>query len=102
ADMFVFRAPGHSAPDEQDLILDFSRRQGDRIDLRGLDGDPTKDGDQPLAFIGRDGFCDPGEVRYTDEPGHTVVEVNLDRDGGAELVFRLDRDLDLHTGDFLL
>ena len=56
ADHFVFRRPGHSAVDEQDLVLDFSRRQGDRIDLRGLDGDPAEDGDQRLAFVGRDPF----------------------------------------------
>ena len=90
ADKFVFHAPGHSAPDEQDLILDFSRRQGDRIDLRGLDGDP-KDGDQRLAFSAvyeHDG-CDPGEVRYTDErgpPRPRVVEVRL-RDRDEEKLF---------------
>jgi CSLREA domain-containing protein len=102
ADDFVFRAPGHSAPGEQDLVLDSSRRQGDRFDLRGLDGDPAECGDQRLAFVGTDPFASAGEVRYTLEPGRTVVEVNLDRDGAAELAFRLDRDLDLRGGDFLL
>jgi Ca2+-binding RTX toxin-like protein len=102
ADRFVFWRAGDSTDDEQDLVLDFSHRQGDRLDLRGLDGDPTKDSDQRLAFVGRDAFDGPGEVRYTLEPGHTVVEVNLDRDAGAELAFRLDRAVDLHVGDFLL
>jgi hypothetical protein len=102
ADRFVFRRPDHSSGDEQDLVLDFSRRQGDRLDLRGLDGDPCRAGDQRLEFVGTDGFRDAGEVRYTTEDGHTAVEVNLDRDDGAELAFRLDRAVDLHPGDFLL
>jgi hypothetical protein len=102
ADHFVFRQPSHSTTSEFDLILDFYRRQGDRIDLRGLDGDPGRPGDQRLEFVGRHEFDGKGEVRYTLEPGHTVVEVNLDHDAAAELAFRLDRDFPLRVEDFLL
>ena len=39
ADRFIFGAAAHSKPSDPDAILDFSQRQGDRIVLRGLDGD---------------------------------------------------------------
>jgi Ca2+-binding RTX toxin-like protein len=102
ADRFVFKRPAHSTADDQDLILEFSRREGDRLDLRALDGDALRSGDQPLKFVGRSEFEGSGEVRFTEEFGHTVVEVNLDHDSEAELGFRLDRDVALHRSDFLL
>ena len=102
ADAFVFRAAGHSRPDDRDLIVDFSRRQGDVIDLRALAAGHRESDGHALDFIGRGAFEEAGEVRYRVGQGHTVVEVNLDGDAQAELSFRLGTLVHLTERDFLL
>jgi Ca2+-binding RTX toxin-like protein len=102
ADHFAFRAPGHNEAAAQDLIVDFSRHQGDRIDLRALDGHPREQGDQALDFVGRHRFEDAGEVRFRVDESHTVVDVNLDHDAAPELSFRLGHLVHLQEHDFLL
>ena len=103
ADRFVLAA-GHGPGKAQGLILlDFSRAEGDRIDLRRLDGDPDRKGDQKLRvhrLPGFDGAAD--EVRVDRSAGFARVEVDLDDDFRVELSLRLDRDVRLHEGDFLL
>ena len=102
ADLFVFGAGSHSRPSAPDLILDFSPRQGDQFDLRQLDADPDRSGNQRLDFIGRHTFTDAGQVRTARVDGHTEIKVNLDHDAHAELAIQLHDAIDLHRGDFLL
>ena len=102
ADRFVFKTAAHSPPGGHDVILDFSRDQGDRINLRPLDAFPGRTGDQKLEWIDTDAFTDRGQVRQAVVAGHTVIEVNLDQDGRAELAIALDREIDLQRSDFLL
>jgi Ca2+-binding RTX toxin-like protein len=102
ADRFVFSRPHDSRPADPDLILDFSQRQGDRIDLHKLDGDPDAAGNQRLEFIGGQRFSDAGQVRALEVDGHTVIQVNLDHDRTADLRIELHDELDLHRADFVL
>ena len=103
ADRFVFVAVSNSPPDWlHDLIFDFSPAEGDRIDLRKLDGDPDRAGNQRLDFIGDDPFTEAGQVRAVIAGEQTLVEINLDHDRRAELVIDLAGLIQLHTSDFLV
>ena len=85
-----------------DLIFDFSPAEGDRIDLRKLDGDPDRAGNQRLDFIDDDPFTEAGQVRAVIAGEQTLVEINLDHDRRAELVIDLAGLIQLHTSDFLV
>lgn len=93
-DTFVF-APGDSDPADGDWIADFGG--ADRIDLRAFG---------PLVFIGTDAFGPRseagGQLRYAIEGNEAVVAVDADRDGTADLAFRLGGVAALDAGDFLL
>ena len=102
AERFVFRTAAHSLLGGHDIILDFLPAQGDQINLRPLDAFPGRIGDQKLEWIDTDAFTDRGQVRQAVVAGHTVIEVNLDQDGRAELAIALDRGIDLQRSDFLL
>lgn len=53
ADTFLYSGLGQLVDDdgELDTIYDFSRTQGDKIDVSLIDADPTLDGDQAYAFL---------------------------------------------------
>ena len=103
ADRFVFVGVSDSPPAGlHDLIFDFSPAEGDRIDLRKLDGDPDRAGNQRLDFIGDDPFTEAGQVRAVIAGGQTLVAINLDHDHRAELAIDLAGPVQLHTRDFLL
>ncbi len=77
-----------------DTVGDFSRAQGDRIDLSGLG---------PLSFIGTGAFSGSGagELRYT--AGNSAsVQIDLDGDGLADAAFRLSGRITLFESDFIL
>lgn len=85
-----------------DSIRDFSRAQGDRIDLRYAYGDASSG---LLDWIGTSGFrsFSPYEVRANTlgvTPGYLEVQVNLDSDSAAEMEFLVRSSL--RESDFLL
>lgn len=123
ADRFVYRYTGESTPAAPDRIVDFSRKQGDRIDLAAVDPhepvpvDLAADaeaeaeaddqvevaGDQAFEFVGQSQFTGEGQVRFFQQGGHTVVEANTDDAApGAELVIVLDPLVSLQAADFVL
>jgi Ca2+-binding RTX toxin-like protein len=104
ADTFVFlTAKDSPAASGYDRIHDFSVAEGDRIDLRALDANSGKGGDQAFAFIGKSAFHKTaGELRFEKKAGDTFIHGDMNGDGKADFTIALDPVLDLKAGDFLL
>jgi Ca2+-binding RTX toxin-like protein len=102
-DVFVFDDRETSASrSKADYILDFSRRQSDRIDLKAIDADTTKRGDQKFSLIGEKSFSKAGELRTEKTKSATYVYLNTDNDRSAEAVIKIKGALDLQKGWFVL
>ncbi|MGD9509760.1 MAG: M10 family metallopeptidase C-terminal domain-containing protein [Geminicoccaceae bacterium] len=103
ADRFDYNQTSDSPSTSPDHITDFSRSQGDRIDLRDVDGNQRIDGVQDLTFIGKAAFTAVGQLHFYQSGGHTYIEANTsDTTPGAELVIVLDQSIAMKAGDFLL
>jgi Ca2+-binding RTX toxin-like protein len=102
-DVFVFDDRETSASKSKaDYILDFSRRQSDRIDLKAIDANTKKRGDQTFSFIGEKSFSKAGELRTEKTKSATYVYLNTDSDRSAEAVIKIKGALDLQKGWFVL
>ncbi|MDP5308534.1 calcium-binding protein [Paracoccus spongiarum] len=100
ADSFRFTSDVDSRADG---ILDFSRTQGDRIDLRGIDADESRGGDQNFAFLGARRFSgDEGELRAVRSAGQTTITGDTDGDRRADFIVILDDPLTMLERDFVL
>jgi Ca2+-binding RTX toxin-like protein len=103
ADRFVYGQTSDSLPATPDRILDFSRSQGDRIDLVEVDANAQVTGDQTFKFIGKNAFTGAGQLRYFQQNGDTIVEANTtDLTAGPEMRIVLDPLVSLQAGDFFL
>jgi Ca2+-binding RTX toxin-like protein len=103
-DAFVFddRETG-SSKSRADTITDFKGRSGDKIDLKEVDADAKKRGDQKFSFIGDEKtFSKAGEVRFEKTKGYTYVYLNTDSDMAAEAVIKLKGSMDLSKSWFVL
>lgn len=80
SDTFAFDRTTDSSWDARDVILDFSRADGDRIDLSGIDARPLA-GDQAFAF----GSTRVGGLSLAEDGADTLVLGNTDRDRDFEL-----------------
>ncbi len=108
-DVFLFLAEGDLGTSRAtaDRIVKFQGAGapgGDLIDLSALDADLTLDGNQAFVFLGNtaDPFTAPGEIRAVQSGGNTFIEINNDADAGVDLVIRLNGNLTLDAGDFML
>ncbi|MBO3759446.1 calcium-binding protein [Ciceribacter sp. L1K22] len=106
ADRFVFKALSDStvASAGRDMIHDFSRSQGDKIDLSAIDASTRSSGNQAFSFIGeKSAFTGTaGELRYVNSGGDTFVYGDVDGDRKADFAIRIDADINLVKGDFIL
>jgi Ca2+-binding RTX toxin-like protein len=103
ADRFVYESRYDSNPKAPDVIRDFSRSQGDKIDLRGVDANEQVDGDQAFQFVGQAQPTSAGQLRFFQRDGDTYVEADVsDAVAGGELQFVLDPLVSLQGTDFLL
>ena len=83
--------------------MDFTRAQGDKIDLADVDARVSVPGNQTFDFIGQAQFSAEGQVRSYQKGGDTFIEVNTDNGApGADMVIVLDTAMVMRTGDFLL
>lgn len=102
-DSFLFRDGdfGGATTGTADRITDFA--EGDRIDLSLADADSSLAGDQAFAFIGAGAFTGTaGELRYEQIGDSTFVQGDVDGDGTADFMIRLDGLHTLEAGDFLI
>jgi Ca2+-binding RTX toxin-like protein len=110
ADSFKFNSLVDSGTTEgtRDHVLDF-HQGSDKIDLQQIDADFAVLGNQVFAFIGLDAFSsNHGEARYQhfhdDNTGedHTLIELNTNGDGTAQMQIDLHGLFTMTTDDFLL
>ncbi|WP_201861451.1 cadherin domain-containing protein [Microvirga soli] len=85
-----------------DYITDFSGKGGDKIDLKLIDADTKKKGDQAFSFIGTKEFTKAGQVRYEKAGKDTYIYLNTDSDKTAEGVIKLKGAMDMQKGWFVL
>jgi len=105
ADQFVFvnRLDSGTTAAGRDMITDFSRGQGDVIDLAAMDANLRLSGDQAFRFIGRDSFAGTaGELRYQHTDRATLIFADTDGDGRADFSIELLGRITLLEQDFLL
>jgi Ca2+-binding RTX toxin-like protein len=98
ADRFVFKSVAESRGYNNDYITDFSRSQGDRIDLSKIDA-KTGAGNNAFTFIGTAEFSgQKGELRYDvvegeDDYGRvsytSYIEADVNGDGAADFELTL-------------
>ena len=99
ADLFVWKAAGDSGAGlaEADWVTDFSRAEGDRLDLSAFAGPLGH-----LRFDGAGAFGGGRAVRYDISGGDTLVRVDLDGDRKTDMTIRLSGRIPLRAADFVL
>jgi len=98
ADIFGYVAPAET---KGDVILDFQPGL-DRIDLSRIDADVTRTGNQSFAWIGTAAFDAPGQLRFYQSGGDTIIAGNTDLDSTPEFRLTLDDQFALIRADFIL
>lgn len=100
ADRFDFNSIAESAVGaRRDVILDFDRGERDRIDLRDIDANAGRGGNQAFSFVGeRDFSGKAGELRFNDG----IVAGDVNGDGRADFEIGVRGIDSLLKGDFLL
>ncbi len=104
ADTFQFRLLSDLSPTRSlaDIITDFSTIGGDRINLTALDAKTGTGGNQDFEWIATKAFSSTaGELRYVKASGNTYIEGDVDGDGIADLVIRLNGLHDLNSSHVL-
>jgi len=99
-DTFVFTTPADAGLNAtRDVITDFDDA-GDVIDVNAIDANTAVAGNQPFTFIGTAAFTAPGQLRYFQDTGNTIIEGNVTGTTGAEFQIAL---LGVHTpANFIL
>lgn len=87
----------------RDVIEDFSRAQGDKIDLFDIDAKTGMTGNQTFKFIGAQKFHKvKGELHFVKKSGFVIVEGDVNGDGKADFQIQVDNVAKLAAGDFVL
>ena len=73
------------------------------IDLRHIDADTSRHGNNRFSFIGDDHFShDAGELRAVRSGHHVNVSGDVDGDGHADFAIELRGHVHLSADDFIL
>jgi Ca2+-binding RTX toxin-like protein len=100
ADLFTFLTLADGVPGSvRDLISDFSRAEGDRVDLATIDANTRLSGDQAFAFIGGASFGRiAGQLRFA----AGVLQADVNGDARADMEIAIQGVSALLAVDFLL
>jgi hypothetical protein len=104
ADKFVFKlitATGNTTG-TADVITDFTHSQADKINLSAIDANINAANNQAFKFIGTAAFANAGDLRYTVSGGHAYVSGDINGNGTADFMIRLNNTASLVAGDFVL
>ncbi|MBX9885640.1 MAG: M10 family metallopeptidase C-terminal domain-containing protein [Novosphingobium sp.] len=87
-----------------DVIVDFNRAQGDRIDLSGIDAvKQTATVNEAFSWIGSAAFSKvAGQLRYEVTSGVGLVSGDIDGNGIADFAIRIEKAPPLLAADFIL
>ncbi|WP_439544392.1 M10 family metallopeptidase C-terminal domain-containing protein [Hyphomicrobium sp.] len=86
ADVFRFNDVSESTRSAFDIISDFTRAQGDRIDLRAIDANTKIAGDQAFSFIAAGAFTGvAGQLSYQNQ--YLLGDINGDRIADFDIFF---------------
>jgi Ca2+-binding RTX toxin-like protein len=82
SDTFVYLRATDSEPGAGsfDTIADFNPREGDKIDLRGVDANSTTSSDDLFSWVGTAAFDGVGQLRFYTQAGKTIIQGNTDGD----------------------
>lgn len=100
ADKFVFAELSQSTPGNRDVILDFSRAEGDKIDLRGIDA--VEAGANSAFHWVRALSGHKGELAVSALGARRLVEGDVDGDGVADFALLVANTDQLQQRDFLM
>ena len=71
-------------------ITDFDRAAGEQLNLTAIDANTVLAGTNPFAFIGAAAFSNTaGQLRFTSQPGQTLIQGDVNGDGTADLTILL-------------
>jgi len=105
ADQFIYKSTKESSvkPSGQDVIIDFTQGQSDRINLKAIDADARDGGNQKFEFVGDSAFHGhAGELRFKIVLDDTFIYVDTNGDKKADFSIRLDTAVGLTADDFIL
>lgn len=105
ADRFAVTEAYQSRPgvDHRDVILDFTRAEGDRIDLSGVDASTRSTGNQAFSFIGGNAFSGKaGQLHVVATNNGLLVEGDVNGDKVADIQVEVHGAASLAAGDFVL
>lgn len=86
-----------------DEVMDFSRAQGDRIDLQQIDAKSGTSPNDAFTWIGTSAFHHvKGELHYSVSGGDAYLSGDVDGNGAADFIIRIDTMTSLSAGDFIL
>ncbi len=99
ADTFDFNAKTESRTGtSRDVIVDFSRSQGDKVDIATIDANSIAAGNQAFTFIGSAAFgLNAGELRFTSG----IIVGDIDGNGAADFQIAINV-ASMNAGDFIL
>lgn len=96
--LFAFASEARVAADDADVIMDYSRAEGDKVNLHLMDANSRVAGNQDFRFISTEFTNRAGEVRF--EAG--FVEGDVNGDGRADFRIFMNEISSMSAVDFLL
>ncbi|GLK81166.1 M10 family metallopeptidase C-terminal domain-containing protein [Methylopila turkensis] len=102
-DKISYSSVAESTNRARDVIMDFSSRQGDRIDLSAIDANTIESDNQQFDWVGDAAFSNvAGQLRFETRGDLFLVEGDVNGDGTADFSLGFKNVAALTADDFLL